>query len=107
MITEDFALILFTVAEVTEIEADEILSSNKRMEVVEARVLLAKVMRDFGYHPSLIANKMNKAKSGIIALLETFEQREKPIRFLQECIKKLSRNYLITNQLRIDYIMQY
>ena len=96
MITEDFALILFTVAEVTEIEADEILSSNKRMEVVEARVLLAKVMRDFGYHPSLIANKMNKAKSGIIALLETFEQREKTnqifARMYKEIKQKLSDN---------------
>lgn len=96
MLTDDFDLALFIVADVTEVDAQDILSSCKKMEFVEARVLLYQVMKDMGYHPAQISTKVGKSKQGITILLEDFELRLKdsPIfaRMYKEISNKLSIN---------------
>lgn len=60
MITKDFERTLAIVSEVTEIEKEQILSSCRLMEYVEARVLFIKALNDQGYHYALIAKKMKR-----------------------------------------------
>ena len=52
----------FVVSDITEIDPEDILSTSKKMEVVEARVLLYRAMVDWGYHPAQIAMKVRKEK---------------------------------------------
>lgn len=96
MLTDDFDLALFIVADVTEVDAQDVLSSCKKMEYVEARVLLYQAMKDMGYHPAQISTKVGKSKQGVMILLEGFEQRMKdnPIfaRMYKEISKKLAIN---------------
>ena len=69
MVTEDFVKVLNAVAEVTEVDSKAILSSSKKMEYVEARILVSKVMNQMGYHPSLIARKLRKTTNNIRLLI--------------------------------------
>ena len=94
MISDDFDLALFVVADITEINPEEILSTSKRMEVVEARVLLYKAMIDWGYHPAQIATKVRKEKSGIVALLDTFQERERSNPIFRRLYKEISKKLM-------------
>ena len=93
MITKDFERALEIVSEITEIEAKDILSSSRKMELVEARMLLAKAMNEMGYHPTLIAKKLNITPNNIRLLIDSFTHRAKTdillIRMYQEISKKL------------------
>lgn len=96
MITEDFMRALNIVAEVTEIEPKDILSTNRKMELVEARMLLAKAMNEMGYHPTLIAKKLHITPNNTRLLIDSFTSRAKTdkilIRMYQEISTKLCRN---------------
>lgn len=96
MVTEDFVKALNIVAEVTEVDSRNILSSSKKMEYVEARILLCKVMSELGYHPSLIARKLKKTTNNIRLLIEAYSNREKSdkilVKMYAEITKKLSIN---------------
>lgn len=96
MITEDFVRALNIVAEVTEIDSKDILSTSRKMELVEARMLLAKAMNEMGYHPTLIAKKLHITPNNIRLLIDSFTNRAKTdkilIRMYQEIIKKLTQN---------------
>lgn len=81
MITQDFERTLAAVSEVTEIDKEQILSSCRQMEYVEARVLLIKALNEQGYHYSIIAKKMNRAIPSIKALLDGFQFRRNNIIF--------------------------
>ena len=96
MLTDDFDLALFFVADVTEVDAKDILSSCKKMEFVEARVLLYQVMKDMGYHPAQIATKVGKSKQGVLLLLEDFDLRIKSSPIFSRMYKEIS-NKLATN----------
>lgn len=76
MITQDFERTLAAVSEVTEIDKEQILSSCRQMEYVEARVLFIKTLSEQGYHYSVIAKKMGRAVSSIKALLDGFDNRD-------------------------------
>lgn len=76
MITKDFERTLAAVSEVTEIGQEQILSSCRQMEYVEARVLFIKALSEQGYHYSVIAKKMGRAVSSIKALLDGFDNRD-------------------------------
>ena len=96
MITKDFERALEIVSEITEIEIKDILSSSRKMEYVEARMLLTKAMNEIGYHPALIAKKLNITPNNTRLLIESFTTRVKTdkllIRMFQEIIKKLAQN---------------
>lgn len=96
MVTEDFVKVLNIVAEVTEVDSRNILSSSKKMEYVEARILLSKAMSDMGYHPTLIARKLRKTTNNIRLLIEAYSNREKSdkilVKMYAEITKKLSIN---------------
>lgn len=96
MVTEDFVKVLNIVAEVTEVDSRNILSSSKKMEYVEARILLSKAMSDMGYHPNLIARKLRKTTNNIRLLIEAYSNREKSdkilVKMYAEITKKLSIN---------------
>lgn len=96
MITEDFTRVLNIVSEITEIETKDILSPSRKMEFVEARMLLAKAMNELGYHPVLIAKKLNITPNNTRLLIESFTTRVKTekllIRMYQEIVKKLTQN---------------
>lgn len=77
MITQDFERTLAIVSDVTEIEKEQILSSCRQMEYVEARVLLIKSLSEQGYHYTQIARKMNRAVPSVRALLDSFPLRQK------------------------------
>lgn len=91
MISDDFDLALFVVSDITEINPEDILSPSKKMEVVEARVLLYRAMVDWGYHPAQIAMKVRKEKSGVVALLETFQERERANPIFKRLYKEISK----------------
>lgn len=101
MITQDFERTLAVVSEVTEIDKEQILSSCRQMEYVEARVLFVKALNEQGYHYIAIAKKMGRAVSSIKALLDNFQQRsEGNIIFKKlhsEIKRKLSDNSTITD----------
>lgn len=96
MVTEDFVRVLNVVAEITEISTTDILSNSKKMEYVEARILVSKAMNQMGYHPSLIARKLRKTTNNVRLLIEAYSQREKSDKILSkmysEIVKKLSIN---------------
>lgn len=96
MISADFVRALNITSEVTEIESRMILSKSRRMEYVEARMLLVKAMNEMGYHPMQIAPRMRISVNAVRALLDNFPIREKADKILSkmyiEIIKKLSEN---------------
>lgn len=91
MITQDFERTLAVVSEVTEIDKEQILSSCRQMEYVEARVLFIKALSEQGYHYSVIAKKMGRAVSSIKALLDGFDNRDSLIfrKLYSEITRKL------------------
>jgi hypothetical protein len=96
MMTDDFVKLLDAVSEITEISTKEIMSSSRKMEYVEARMLVCKAMTELGYHPSQIAKKLFITPNNIRLLTESFHCRVKTdkllIRMYQEIIKKLTQN---------------
>lgn len=96
MITQDFNKTLFVVSNITEIDEQHILSSCRKMEYVEARVLLIKALNQQGYHYSAIAKKMGMAISSVKALLDSFSQRQKQniifSKLYSEILRKLNEN---------------
>lgn len=94
--SEIFAEILRIVSEETEISTNEILSSSKEADVVDARYLLVHLLYERGFYPSQIALHTRKTKRSINYILSGFSdriQRGKMLRIQYENIKKLQRNH--------------
>lgn len=90
--SEIFAEILRIVSEETEISTNEILSSSKEADVVDARYLLVHLLYERGFYPSQIALQTRKTKRSINYILSGFSdriQRGKMLRIQYENIKKL------------------
>ena len=81
--TEMFEKILNTVCLVIEVSRMEILSSNRREEVVDARTILVRLLSDEGFYVSEIAGLMKKTSPGIRYLLKSFESRSRMRKFLK------------------------
>lgn len=94
--SEIFAEILRIVSEETEISTNEILSSSKEADVVDARYLLVHLLYERGFYPSQIALQTRKTKRSINYILSGFSdriQRGKMLRIQYENIKKLQGNH--------------
>lgn len=94
--SEIFAEILRIVSEETEISTNEILSSSKEADVVDARYLLVHLLYERGFYPSQIALQTRKTKRSINYILTGFSdriQRGKMLRIQYENIKKLQGNH--------------
>ena len=94
--SEIFAEILRIVSEETEIPTNEILSSSKEADVVDARYLLVHLLYERGFYPSQIALQTRKTKRSINYILSGFSdriQRGKMLRIQYENIKKLQGNH--------------
>lgn len=81
--TEIFEDILNTVCLVTEVSRAEILSDDRREEVVDARTILARLLSDEGFYVGEIAGLMRKTGPGIRYLLKGFEGRSRVRKLLR------------------------
>ena len=75
--TEIFQDILNTVCHVTEISPQEILSEDRREEVVGARAILVRLLSENGFYIGEIAACMKRTRPSIRYLLKSFEGRSK------------------------------
>lgn len=89
-----FEEILTTVCRVTEISPQEILSEDRREEVVDARAILARLLNENGFYIGEIAACMKRTRPSIRYLLKSFEGRTKTRKMIrinmadaQECLK--------------------
>lgn len=81
--TEIFQDILNTVCHVTEISPQEILSEDRREEVVDARAILAQLLNENGFYIGEIAAYMKRTRPSIRYLLKSFEGRSKTRKMIQ------------------------
>ena len=89
--SEIFARILNTVSHETEVGAEQILSSSKETDVVDARYLLVFFLAQSGLYPIVIAFYINKTKRSVNYILSNFGTRVrqgKIMRIYMEKIKK-------------------
>lgn len=63
--SEIFAKIINIVSKETEVPVDQILSSDKNMETVDARYLLVSLLSESGMYPSQIAVHIHKTKRAV------------------------------------------
>lgn len=93
-----FNQIIKAVSDVTEIETDVLLSSQKSEEVVDARCILVYLCREYGLYVKRISDHSNLTVSGVRYLLSRFQERKvnnKIINIhLQEIQKQLKSNSL-------------
>lgn len=92
--SEIFAEILNIVSDETEIPVDQILSSDKDAETVDARYLLVYFLSQIGFYPSKIAQRINKTKRAVNYMLSNFSDRivsGKMMRMQMDNIKKRVR----------------
>lgn len=73
--TEIFADILAAVSRVTEISTADILSDNRREEVVDARSILVCLLNEHGFYIGEIAERLGRTKPSIRYLLSNFDGR--------------------------------
>ena len=82
---------LKAVAEETEIDPELIISACKQEEVVDARALLVKIMRDFGLYPTQIGKLTGMDSRRVTYFLIGFKERiegRKILRINYENVKK-------------------
>lgn len=73
--TEIFADILNVVSRVTEIPPEDIISADRREEVVDARSILSRLLNERGFYIGEIAERLGRTKPSIRYLLSNFEGR--------------------------------
>ena len=73
--TEIFADILNVVSGVTEIPPEDIISDDRREEVVDARSILVCLLFERGFYIGEIAERLGRTKPSIRYLLSNFEGR--------------------------------
>lgn len=94
--SEIFNRILDVVSQQTEIPREQILSSSKSMEVVDARCILFRLLQEQGLYPGQIATQAGKTPAAIRYLLAHFEDRVKTNKivkiYLQNIRKRIESN---------------
>ena len=94
-VAEYCARVTEIVLELTEVTEDDLQSRRRTAEVVDARWLIVRLVRDAGYYPSQIAKEMGLSTRWIQAIISTFYTR------LQYGEPSLRINYeLATRRLR-------
>lgn len=73
--SEIFAKIINIVSKETEVSVDQILSSDKKMETVDARYLLVSLLFESGMYPSQIAVHIHKTKRAVNYMISNFHER--------------------------------
>jgi hypothetical protein len=89
--SEIFAETINLVSRETEIPVNQILSSKKDTETVDARYLLVSLLSDRGMYPSQIASHINKTKRAVNYMITNFRMRMesgKMLRIYWENIRK-------------------
>lgn len=71
MKTQIFNAILECVAEATELPTEQILSLNKRQEIVEARAIIVYFGRRYGLSCEFLREKLNKKSTYAVRYLES------------------------------------
>lgn len=85
---------LSLVARESEIDADVILSKNRKAEVVDARCILVYLLSDRGFYVSEIATHLNNTERSISYMLSGISERSKHNKafdFLYRRIKEITR----------------
>lgn len=93
--SEIFAKIINIVSKETEVSVDQILSSDKKMETVDARYLLVSLLFESGMYPSQIAVHIHKTKRAVNYMISNFHERienGKMMRIYWDNIKNLLGN---------------
>ena len=70
MKTQIFNTILQSVAEATELSTEQILSSNRKQEIVEARAMIIFFAKRYGLSCSFLQEKLNKKSTYAVRYLE-------------------------------------
>lgn len=63
------------VGDLTGLTEDEIVGKRRMRELVDARCLVVRLMRDAGYYPSQIARVMGISTRWVQKVIETFDDR--------------------------------
>ena len=93
--SEIFAKIINIVSKETEVSVDQILSSDKNMETVDARYLLVFFLFESGMYPSQIAAHSHKSKLAVYYMISNFHEwmeSGKMMRIYWDDIKNLLGN---------------
>lgn len=75
MKTKIFNEVLKIVSEVTEISEEVILSKAREAEVVDARAILAEVLRQKGFYPNTIAELMHTSSRNVVMIHNNYADR--------------------------------
>lgn len=82
---------------VSGVNKGDLLSGCKRMEVVDARSMLCKILYDIGFYPGEIGRYINKTSACVRFLLSDFERRKKVNKildtYMQNIHKQLANNF--------------
>ena len=72
-----YATVMSVVTDLTDLTEDEILNGKRTMEVVDARWLSVRLMRDIGLYPFQIAEMMAMSVRSVQYILINFDDRMK------------------------------
>lgn len=72
-----YATVMSVVTDLTDLTEDEILNGKRTMEVVDARWLAVRLMRDIGLYPFQIAEMMAMSVRSVQYILINFDDRMK------------------------------
>lgn len=72
-----YATVMSVVTDLTDLSENEILNGKRTMEVVDARWLCVRLMRDIGLYPSQIAELMAMTVRTVQYILNNFDDRMK------------------------------
>lgn len=93
MITQQqFNDIINYISDEVGIEKDLVLSKCRRSEVVDARVILIKVLHDRGCYNRFIADKLNVSTNQISYSIRNFDDRMKYSRNFKLLFNNISKN---------------
>lgn len=87
--SEIFASALRDVCEVTGISERDIMSKAKSEEIVDARHLLVVTLRDSGYYPGMIAERLHITGRAVRKMLESFRSRADNSPGLDMCLRRV------------------
>lgn len=84
-----FNLILNFVSEEMEIPTTEITGTSKRFEVVDARSIAIRLLREQGLYPDQIAKLMNKTTACVRTLSNHYDQRKQENKMIDIIAKRI------------------
>ena len=72
-----YAAVMSVVTDLTDLTENEILNGSRTMEVIDARWLSVRLMRDIGLYPAQIAEMMSMSIRTVQYILTNFDDRMK------------------------------